>query len=242
VPFTYTPSDAIALVRKFIHDIPVTAVDSQVVDQISSIIYRAYPWRWTLNQISPSISLVDDTQKYDSPTNIMRLFRARLQRTDTTRNQFVELTPTSFLPETTDKLNWEAIQFITLEEATGQLWLDYRPNITGSMAVQIDGEFQVTPTKITDSNLGVNYWSPDHYFDVHVEGIKWKFYQLADDPRAGTVQIVNHNKIYTGQLGIFHDALLDMRAQEDVGDALSFEFPDDPLGAVRDTSDSFSRF
>ncbi|KKK59717.1 hypothetical protein LCGC14_3031610, partial [marine sediment metagenome] len=70
---------------------------------------------------------------------------------------------------------------------------------------------------------------------VHVEGIKWKFYQLADDPRAGTVQVVNHNKIYTGQLGIFHDALNDMKAQEDVGDALSFEFPSDPLGNVQDT-------
>jgi len=77
---------------------------------------------------------------------------------------------------------------------------------------------------------------PDHFFNVFVEGVKWKIYQLGDDPRAGTAQHSKNGSMtraYSGQLGVFMDMLLSMARDEDLKTGDEFSFPEQPLGVGR---------
>lgn len=232
MPFTLTPQNCIDLVREYGHGIPVSAVDSQIVDLINSKVYTARPWRWTIQQISSAITLVDDTQDYNAPTNIYRLTRAFLRRTDITPDQVFPLEPVELLYPNYQKQSHVTITKIALDYPSGQLRLECPPVISGSMVVQIEGDYQPHPTKITDSNLTTNFWFPDQYFPVMVEGVKWKIYQLADDPRAGNVVVDRAGRrSFTGQLAIFMSELSSMMEAEDFGNGAPVIVPDISLGA-----------
>lgn len=224
---TYTPNDALTLVRRYLKQIPIAYVDAQVADMIYSTIYRAAFWKGTLVQISPSITLLDGIQDYSAPTQLFRLFRARISRTDTSPVESRPLDIREHLePELTIKGGLEGILAVSHEEALGQLRLDRPPGIGTGVVYKLDGEYQVNPVKITDANLGVNTFLKDEYFDVFVEGIKWKMYQFADDPRAGGVVIDKRgNAQFTGQYAIFMAALDDMRRTEDAGLGVPVIFP-----------------
>lgn len=232
MPFTYTPQNVIDLVREFAHGIPVSAIDSQVVDIISSGIYMSRPWRWTIQQISPSITLVDNTQDYNAPTNIYRLTRAFFRRTDITPNQVSLLDVREQIFPEYQKRSHLTIGTIAIDYPSGQLRLEAPPAISGSMVVVLEGDYQPHPTKITDATLGVNFWFPDQYFPVIVEGVKWKIYQLSDDSRAGNVVVDRSGRRqYTGQLSIFMSQLAAMEEAEDFGSGAPGFVPDLSLGS-----------
>lgn len=232
MPFTYTPRHVIDLVREFGHGIPVSGVDSQVVDIINSAMWTSRPWRWTIQQISPALTLADDQQDYDAPSNIYRLVRAYLRRTDTTPDQVQPLSIAESLYANYQKQSHVTITHIALDYPSGKLRLDSPPLISGSTVVQIEGDYQPHPTKVTDATVDVNFWFPDQYFPVMVEGVKWKIYQLADDPRAGNVVVDRSGRRqYTGQLAVFMSALAGMQEAEDFGSGAPSIVPELSLGA-----------
>lgn len=230
--FSYSGTDAINLVREYGHGIPVTAVDSQIVDIISSMIYTRRPWKWTITQISPSIAIVDGTQDYNAPAQIYRLTRCRITDTTPTPDVYHELTIKESLPPNLTKQSHTAIQTVAMDYPTGQLRLEAAISVSAGTTLFIDGDFQANPVKWTDLNLAANFWFPDHYFNVQIEGMKWKIYQLMDDPRAGTIVIARDGRRqYSGQLGIFMAALESMEVSEDFGNSQGVIWPEDPLGA-----------
>lgn len=228
---TYTPSDALTLVRAYIKQIPIAEIDAQVADMVYAIIYRAAFWKGTLVQM-PSITLVDGVQDYNAPTEIFRMFRARISRTDISPVEYRECDVREFLPpELTIKGGIETIRAVSHEAGLGQLRLEHPPSIPAGVTFKLDGEYQINPVKITDANLTANTFIKDEYFDVLVEGIKWKLYQFADDPRAGGVVVDRRgNAQFTGQYAIFQAALQDMRRTEDAGLGVPLIFPAEPLG------------
>jgi hypothetical protein len=81
--------------------------------------------------------------------------------------------------------------------------------------------------------MGTAFAFPDTYFNIFVEGIKWKIYQLSDDPRAGGVQMSKNGKfqqVYSGQLGLFMNQLNQMSRYEDLNSGDQFMFPETSLG------------
>lgn len=208
-----------------------------MIDFVSSIMWCYFPWRWTITNISPQTPLVDGNQDYTAPTNIYRLTRTRIIRTDTTPSQALDpLTITEQLEPEYNKVSIYGIRRISLDYPTGLLRLDAPPQISTGMTVVLDGDYQTAPTKITSANMGsLNVWFPDQYAPVMVEGVKWYLYKLTDDPRAGTVvtEPRTGRRTYTGQLGEFLAALSAMGDDEDFGNAAPFFWPSTPLGAGR---------
>jgi hypothetical protein len=194
--------------------IPTSTIDAQVCDMVSGEMYGYFPWSWTVSAFG-AIPLVDGQQDYSNVAGLYRLLRARLVRTDTTPDQVLELTVRQTLSPDLDPVGWTAITDISNEEGVGLLRLNRAVSVPTGMTLQIQGEYQVNPTKITATSQGL--WFPDEYMPVACEGLLYWYYRLADDPRA--VQ----------QYAAFHAALKEMSVAEDYPATLQV-FPDDSLG------------
>lgn len=231
MPFTYTPNDAITLVKSMVKNCPVSAIQIQACDLVNSAMWIAAPFQWTRANIAPSIPLVDGVQDFTVPSQFYRLLSARITRTDITPNYYQELDPIEWIPpELTQKMGYTSQNAICYETTFGMLRLTFPISVPSGVTLQIDGEYQMFPTRITSFTLGTNFWFPDQYFPVFVDGLQYYFYKFTDDARAGTVQIVRGQRMYTGQFGVFHDSLLGMCEAEDLKNGQGQEFPAEPFG------------
>jgi hypothetical protein len=239
MPTTYTVQDSVDIVRKFIKDAPTSLIDVRLADYVNNIIFCAYPWRWTIKSLTP-IVLTDNVQDItlaaaDLPTDaagLYRLIRARIVRTDTTPDEtYDELKITEFIPPDTQKAGWPRIGLISFVEATSKLRLQRPPEITSPVVLQLEGEYQRNPAKITALSNSLIY--PDQYFQVFVEGMLWQAYRYFGDSRAGSIVMVKGVPQYTGQYGVFMSHLFAMQVAEDHANGDPFRFPDEPLGVGR---------
>lgn len=226
------------MVSGLVHDIPVASLAPQVCDQINSMIWTFYPWGWTIASLT-AINLVDGTQDY-TPTNtdILRPLKVRVVRTDVSPNEYRELALLANLsPELTRKGGLETLEAVGWFTSQNFFRLNVCASVGSGQTLQLQGEYQKIPTKITAANMTTTTLPiPDHYFDVFCSGILWKLYKLADDPRAGGIQMAKNGglqRIYTGQLGEYVDALLNMSRTEDLGNGDEFQWPESPLGVGR---------
>lgn len=237
---TYTSQDALDLAKQYNHKVPQDVVAAFVCDTVNTMIWTRFPWPWTLASLT-AITCVDGTQDYSiSNADFFRLSvfqQPRIVRTDLTPVEYRELNVKKHLGvELTMKGGLETIRNISYEPEISKLRLDYAASVPSGTTLQIQGPYQQKPTKITSSTLTVALTQPDHYFQVFFEGVRWKLYELADDPRAGVMSIDDEqNRKYTGQLGIFMNSLADMAAAEDLSDGEDNIYPSTPLGYPKDT-------
>lgn len=237
MPSTYAPQDALALVQNFAHGIPLTLVQSNLCDIVNSEIWCFYPWSWSIATLTP-IPCVDGIQDY-TPTNtdILRPLKIRLARTDVVPVEYRELGFLANLsPELTRKGGLETNTSVGYFASGPFFRLMYAASVGTGQILQIQGEYQRLPNRITDSNLTTVFQFPDRYFNVFVEGLKWKVYQLSDDPRAGGAQYTKNGNMvrgYSGQMGLFMDMLLTEARTEDLQKGDEFQFPESPLGVGR---------
>lgn len=356
---TYTPNDAISLVTQYAHGAPLAIPAPQVVDQVNGIMWRYFPWGWSIASLNPTnlvqltvgagtpptgganftgnqqdytitgawfnfpislnvnnvtnnnfgggyvvkvtpngFSMVgstitintlyphnlpvgggsaaigvtgtiksDDTLGYNGATvtvtsvpnnttivgtasvsglansggsgnpNILRPIKTRIGRLDSNPPEYRELDALGNLsPELTRTAGIDTMKAIGWFASQNFFRFDVSPQVSGGQIIQLLGEYQITVTKITASNLATPFPFPDQYFNVVDSGILWRVYQLLDDPRAGTMQVQKNGRQvyqYTGQLGIFVDMLREMARTEDLGSGDEFMFPEQPLGVGR---------
>jgi hypothetical protein len=233
---TYTPADGIAVVKEFVHGIPLDTIGPMACDMVNSIMWRAYFWRWTIKSMTP-VNLVNGQQDYIGtiPSDFHRIKAMRLARTDLSPVEYREINVLNYLaPELTMLGTVDNIRDVSIQAEIPGFRLARPPNIQSPITMQLQGEYQYLPTKITDGNLSIAFPFPDAYFNVFFEGLKWRIYKFADDPRAGTLQ-ANREGVFqaTGQLGEFVKALNDMTRSEDLGDGDLPIFPDSPMGWTR---------
>jgi hypothetical protein len=231
---TYTPQRAVNLVQNFVHGIPLSTVQADVCDEINSLIWTFYPWPWTISTLTP-VSLVDGQQDYVlTNTDILRILKVRLTRTDCTPNEARELALLDNLsPELTRKAGIETMKAAGFFNSTNTLRLDQAASISTGQTVQINGEYQTLPTRITDQTMTTAFSFPDWMYYVFVDGLKWKIYQLSDDPRAGTMRFSKNGtmtRVADGQLGLFMESLLNSARAIDLSRGDDFEWPETPLG------------
>lgn len=218
---TYTWANALTLVASFIKNIPTATYDIRVCDLVNSYIWKAYPWRWaqaSLTSASGALNLVDAIQDYTIGTTtgagFYRLLRTRITRTDVSPVVVREKDIVSWLPPNLESRGAiDSIQVICYEPVSSGLRLDRAASVTGSATYRIDGEYQFAPVKITATSSVIVF--PDEYFEVAVEGLKWKYYQLGDDKRESS------------QRTVFFGLLQQMIADEDYGDGPPPRFPGD---------------
>lgn len=233
MPFTptYTHQNIVDYVQRLVKGIPVSDIDEVCVDQIHSIFWRAYPWRWTRGTLTP-ITLVDGTQDYSyANTNLWKMLspRVRLNGTGGAVNQYRDLRMQRWLePDLVNKMAWPNFGLLCHDINQDKFRFEGAVSSPTVASMQLEGEYWKQPTKVT--NLGATVPFPDFYFNVEAEGILWLLYRLADDARAGTAQLIRGQVVYTGQLGVFVDALMAAKEYEESGSGDTI-YPEAPLGS-----------
>lgn len=169
--------------------------------------------------------------------NILRPLKMRICRLDSDPPEYRELAALSSLgPEFSRTAGIDTMKAYGWFSSSNFIRFDVAPQVSVGQLIQLQGEYQMKPTKITNSNLSTPFAFPDHYFEVFMEGLLWKLYQLTDDARAGGIQ-VNRNgtqmQIFTGQFGVFYQMLQQMARTEDLGNGDQFQFPEQSLGVGR---------
>lgn len=222
---TYTWANALTVVSPYIKSISTSAIDATVCDQLNAYIWKAGIWRWSLASLTSAsgvLSLVDGVQDYGIGTTTgagyYRLWRVRITRTDVSpwvaRDKDIAygLVPCLDLTGSID-----SIQAIGYEPVSSGLRLERAASVPSGTTYQIDGEYQFAPVKITSTATTIVF--PDHYFSLAIEGLKWKYYELGDDPR------------WQAQQTIFLQELEKMKADEDLGNGDMYRFPGDVMGS-----------
>lgn len=204
-------------------------------DFVSGDMWAAYPWKEGDTNIAPaSLPLSDGVQDYSTPPQIFRALKFWLYRTDVTPNQYrtldvvddidIDLTPRSF----------STMRSASLQMDVGQIRLESAINVPTAGAYYIGGNFQQNYAKVV--SLSDQCWFADVYASVAAKGLLYWLYQLTDDPRAGSAQVNNHGAYtYTGQLAVYHSALIEMQRSEDYGATTSL-IGGEVLGGGRDIS------
>jgi hypothetical protein len=357
MPSTYSPQDAINLVQTYAHGAPLVVPAANIVDMISSAIWRYYPWGWSINSFTQT-NMVQLTQGAGAPptggaqftgnrqdytitgawftypiniqfggvtnnnfgggfivqttpnglsevgttvtintlyphnlptgatlagttgtivcdantawngltvtittvsTNqqivgtvspsglpasggsgaplILRPLKMRLARLDTNPPEYRELAALANLsPELSRTAGIDTMGAVGWFASQSFFRLMNSPQVSQGQIIQLLGEYQARPAKVTAANMTTPFPFPDDYFNVMDAGVLWKVYQLTDDPRAGGAQQSKNGSMiqqYTGQLGHFMSLLLEMARTEDLNAGDEFMYPESPLGVGR---------
>lgn len=236
---TYKWEDVITVANNLVHSIPTAPLQLYAADQVNSIIWKTFPWRWTLNALTP-ITLINGQQDYTTvPADFWRWINPRLVRTDVSPAQNQPIKAAKHLEvEVQLQGGVNTIQAVSYEPTVSSFRLDITPQISGTLTLQLAGDYQQLPPKL--SSVGNTIAHPDSYFQVCLEGVLWMFYRLADDPRAGGVSINRPgDKESQGQQGVFMDALEQMKRNEDTADDMQSRFPEQPMGGNTRSSGSY---
>lgn len=357
MPSTYSPQDAVNLVQTYAHGAPLTVPAPNIVDMICSMIWRFYPWGWSINSLTQT-NMVQLTQGAGSPptggalftgnqqdytitgawftypiniafggtTNnnfgggfivktapngltesgstvtintlyahnlpigsalagttgtiisdasaawnnlsvtitsvptstqivgtvvptglaasggtgaplILRPLKMRLARLDSNPPEYRELAALANLsPELSRTAGIDTMGAVGWFASQSVFRLMNSPQVSQGQIIQLLGEYQTRPTKVTASNMTTPFPFPDDYFNVLDAGLLWKVYQLTDDQRAGASMQAKNGSMtmqYSGQLGHFMNLLLEMARTEDLGAGDEFMYPESPLGVGR---------
>lgn len=169
--------------------------------------------------------------------NILRPLKMRIARLDSNPPEYRELMALGNLgPELSRTAGIDTMKAVGWFASQGFFRFDVAPQVAAGQIIQLLGEYQTLPTKVTQSNLATPFAFPDEYFNVLDAGLLWKVYQLTDDPRAGTAQVSKNGTTVeqmTGQLGVFMSMLKEMARTEDLSSGDEFRYPEDALGVGR---------
>ena len=218
---TYLVSDALAILAPLMKNVGgLTAITPQLCDMVSSEIWTAYPWRVSVTNIPTGlIPLVDGQQDYNAPVNIYRLTQVGIRRTDTTPDQYRELTVARTLSEDLDVRSWQSIRSACLQPSIGKLRLESAVSVPTGTTLELGGEYQMNPPKITST--ASDLWFEDQHLHVFIKGLLYWAYKLSDDVRA------------LPQLSEYRAAVGEMARSEDYG-TIEGVFPEATLGIGKD--------
>jgi hypothetical protein len=236
VAFTYKWQELIGLVSKLVKGVPVDWL--MYCDLVSSDMYTSFPWRDALQNIAAGqIPLVDGVQDYSVPTNIYRLTKASIARTDQQPEYNRELNVETDLDVDLVPRGYPSIRACSLQAGVGQLRLDSAVQVPTGILLELRGEYQISSPKV--SSLTDTLWFQDHYSYVAIKGLLYWGYLMTNDSRAGTTATDdNGNARYSGQLAEYKAALATMREREQWGAGETY-YPSESMGADRYGSGSF---
>src|SRR5215831_13504564 len=144
---TYTPQDAIALAKNFIHGIPVDAVGFQLCDIVNSGIWRSFYWRWSIKSLT-AVNLVNLQQDYPSviPSDFYRFKMVRVTQTNVVPTEFREIDQKSYIAtELSRSGTINDIKIYAIQSEISGIRLGLPPNIN----VTFSGTVNTSGTSVT---------------------------------------------------------------------------------------------
>jgi len=189
----------------------LAAITPQLADMVSAEIWGIYPWRVSITNIAAGlIPLVDGQQDYSAPTNIYRLLKISITRTDTTPDDNRELNVVQDLSDNMVSQSYQSIRSAALQRGIGKIRLESAVQVPSGTLLELSGQYQMNPAKITA--LTDQLWFDDQHVHVFLKGLMYWAYKLGDDPRASV------------QLNEYRQAVEQMARAEDFG-AIDTIFP-----------------
>lgn len=234
MPNTYTVADALNLAKVMAKGVPFTGVDMSIADIVNSTIYKAYPWRDTL-KTSPGnwteVALTDSTQDFATGlTDIYRMTQFWITRTDTSPNQIRNIDVAKSIPIDLISKSPYSVRQASYQAGINKFRLESAVQVPSGTSWTLGGEYQPQPTKLTDPTN--TFWFGDENLEVFAQGLVYWAYRLADDSRAGAMQVQEGSEpVYTGALGEFMHGIRAMAAGEDFGNIDGY-YPESALGTV----------
>lgn len=225
---TLRPIDAIEYAKRFVKDMPLEDVQWRILDDVSKYLWMAAPWRWTLGLVG-QILMLNGQQDYTLAVPADFLYPIYAYYGDgTSPNMYLEIEP---------KLASTVIQQgnpTRLSYEGSNTWRLYpNPVISGTKVINIFYKKiapVLTPKNIYDQNVLI---LDDEWFWVYEEGVLWKAYLYADDPRAGSAQMDSRGQWqYSGKRADFESAIQKMREREKLP-IFGFQTAPDPKVGVK---------
>lgn len=231
---TYVVRDAMTLAQKLAKGVPFAGVDMPIADIVNSTIWKSFPWRDTLLPSGTGgwseVSLTDGNQDFSTGlTNIYRVTQFWITRTDTTPDEIRNISVAKSIPIDLTPKSPLAVRQASYQAGINKFRLESAVQVTSGNTWTVGGEYQPHPTKLVD--LGNSFWFDDEHLEVFAKGLSYWALRLADDSRAGSMQVSGGIPAYSGSLGEFMQAIQDMAAAEDFGNLMGY-YPDEPIATV----------
>lgn len=209
---TKRPIEALDFCKRFIKNMPLEQVQTEILDQVNKMMWMAAPFRWTVGTLT-AISLANNTQDYTlaPPADFLYLIHSYIADGSTTP-RILDVEPA--LPADV-KLVGDPTRVAYVGSNTFRV--APKPG-TGVGTQQIISFYKKTAPSLTDStiqNTGVLIFD-DEWFWVYTSGVLWLAYLFGDDQRAGgaSVDPTTGKYQFTGQRAIFEANLLIMKQRE----------------------------
>lgn len=231
---TYRVSDALNLAKVLAKGVPFAGVDVSIADIVNATIYKSFPWRDTLLPSGTGgwaeVALTDGNQDFATGlTDIYRMMQFWIRRTDSSPAQVRNINVAQSIPIDLVTKGTNAIRQASYQAGINKFRLESAASIPSGTTWTLGGEYQPHPTKLADVNA--TFWFADEHLEVFAKGLAYWAYRLADDARAGSMQMTDGHASYTGALGEFMQAINGMAASEDFGNIMGY-YPDEPIAAV----------
>lgn len=231
---TYAVKDALTLAQKMGKGVPFDRVDVSIADIVNSTIYKSFPWRDVLKPSGTGgwteVALTDGNQDFATGlTDIYRMTQFWIRRTDTSPAQVRNIGVAQSITIDLVSKSPYAVRQAAYQAGINKFRLEGAVQVPSGTTWTLGGEYQPNPTKLTD--ISNNFWFDDGHLEVFAKGLIYWAYRLADDSRAGAMQMTDGHATYTGALGEFMQAIKEMSANEDFGNIMGY-YPDEPLATV----------
>lgn len=218
---TFQPIQAIDYVKKFVKNMPIEQVQTQILDDTSKYLWMAKSWRWTIGNF-PAITMVASTQDYTTvalPSDFLYIYSGYLYTPDTTTGAGL-VRPI----EIVSWLNPGGVQgqphsaAVVLGSPGGNGTVRFFPQPTAVPTGQtFNSVYKKQSPVIGPKDLytaGIQAFD-DEWFWVYESGCLYHAYLYADDQRAGSAQIGSNGQVqFTGQRGVFEANIQIMAERE----------------------------
>ena len=213
---TKAPIEAVDYVKAYVKAMPFDQVAVSAVQDVSSQIWMAAPWRWTIGVCTPVALSAGQTDValVNPPSDFLYIVKAFL----TDGDSVIELAPESALPGQADFLGVPSkVSYIDGATPKFRVHPAYG-SVSSSKSYKLFVWYKkAAPVFANTASLSVPgaLVMDDEWFWVFRDGLLWRAYLYADDQRAGSSQVGSNGQIaYSGQLAVFQAGLEEMRRSE----------------------------
>jgi hypothetical protein len=230
---SYTYAQALNIVGGQLKAITEDKYAAVACNLATTKVWMAKDWRESLATLPP-FYLIPGEQDHGPPLptvpeDFQGLRRAQIQRY--TGEVIAELSPTQNLNE----VYWPGVPNRISYEAVKRCFRLYPRVPQGFCAPNyfVTGTYKTLPTQITNATLNTALPLKDEYFNVWLESLRYAFYVLSGDPKAGQVTVQQGRRSANGQLARMLMEIEDAAGNEGINDGDHAIHPSEGLVSPR---------
>jgi hypothetical protein len=215
---TFTPIQAFDYAKRFIKQMPLEQVQTQILDDTQKMMWMHSPWRWTIGTF-PNIVLVNDTQDYTVavPADFLYIQESYIGDSLGSAPRLLHIEP--FIVPGGKKGSPSRLALTSgTAGANGNIRFSPVPGqvpANGWTSFTLYKKQAPTVTAANANTPGLLVFDDEWYW-VYVSGLLYFAYLYGDDQRAGSAQVdPSSGKVsFTGQRGTFEANLALMKQRE----------------------------